>query len=195
MKHKLWFAGIFVAAAGLWLAFSDPSMNWREEVQLQSGEVIVIKRTAKFSENWIAGGGGGSFNRGMTIDFDSPDKPDNPTVWSSLYDPLIIDQDPITKEWLIIATFTHCDGWYNIGRPKLPYTEYIFRNGKWEQGTLNPNLIGRLANLLLVDSSEIKTINSSRPIVKIAEKQKRITARSGIPPEYKSILNEWTTGC
>lgn len=79
-------------------------MSWREEVELQSGEVIVIKRTAKFSENWIAGGGGGSFNLGMTIEFDSPYKPNNSTIWSALYDPMALDQDPDTNDWLIIAT-------------------------------------------------------------------------------------------
>lgn len=195
MKRKLWLVGGFVAVAGLWLVFSDPRIYWREEVQLQSGEVIVIKRTAQFSENWIAGGGGGSFNRGMTIDFDSPNKPDNPTIWNSLYDPLIIDKDPISKEWLIIATFTHCDGWYKIGRPKLPYTEYVFRNGKWEQHALNPQFIGRLVNLLLVDPAEIKAINSSGPIVKLTDKQKRVVARPGIPAKYKQIVAEWSSGC
>ena len=60
MKLKYWLLGLAVTAGGLWFVVSDPRMSWREEVQLKSGEVIVIKRTAKFSENWIAGGGGGS---------------------------------------------------------------------------------------------------------------------------------------
>ena len=114
----------------LLLSACDPHLDWNEEVKLQSGEVIVVKRTAKFSENWIAGGGGGSFNLGMTIDFNDPTNIDTPTTWEALYDPLIIDRDPATNEWFIIATFTHCDGWYNLGRPKLPYTEYHFQNGK-----------------------------------------------------------------
>ena len=195
MKLKYWLLGLCAVAGGLWLVVRDPRMEWREEVRLQSGEVIVIKRTAKFSENWIAGGGGGSFNRGMTIEFDPPNKPGNPTMWSGLYDPLIIDKDPNTNEWIIIATFTHCDGWYNIGRPKLPYTEYVFRNGKWEQGPLNSQRIGRVGNLFLIDPSERKTINSSGPVVKISDKEKRLRDRPGISPKYKKIIDTWTTGC
>ena len=195
MKRKFWLAGVCVAAIALWVVFSDSRMSWREEVQLQSGEVIVIKRTAKFSENWIAGGGGGSFNLGMTIDFPNLATSDIPTTWHSLYDPLIVDLDPITKEWIIIATFIHCDGWYNLGRPSLPYTEYRFRGGKWEQGLLNPHWIGRNGNLLLVDPSERTTINSSGPVVTIARKEKAIYDRPAIPQKYRKIVDKWSTSC
>lgn len=83
----------------LLLSACDPRLKWNEQVQLQSGEVIVIKRTAKFSENWIVGGGGGSFNKGMTIEFSKPNKPDNPTIWNALYVPMVLDRDPETNGW------------------------------------------------------------------------------------------------
>lgn len=195
MKLRYWLLGLSVAVLSLWLAFRDPYLKWNEEVKLQSGEVIVIKRTAKFSENWIAGGGGGSFNLGMTIDFSNSEKSNSPTMWHSLYDPLIIDLDPMTKEWIIIATFIHCDGWYNLGRPSLPYTEYRFRSGKWEQGLLNTHWIGRNGNLLLVDPSERKTITLSGSMVTLARKEKAIYDRPAIPQQYRKIVENWTTGC
>ena len=195
MKLKLWFAGVFVVVAALWLVFSDPSMNWHEEVQLQSGDVIVIKRTARFSENWIAGGGGGSFNRGMTIEFDSPDKSYNPTIWSGLYVPMILDRDPDTNEWTIIATFYHCDGWYDIGRPALPYTAYRYREGKWLQQSMEPKWIGRKANVLVTDLASRNAIDSSKPILTVSRKEKEVTDRPSAAPKYKSILDKWTTGC
>src|ERR1043165_1749729 len=56
----------------------DANLEWKEEVRLQTGDLIVVGRTAKFSENWVAGGGGGSFNKGMTVAFIQPVKSDNP---------------------------------------------------------------------------------------------------------------------
>ncbi len=195
MKLRYWLLGFSVAAMSLWLTFRDPYLKWNEEVNLQSGEVIVIKRTAKFSENWIAGGGGGSFNRGMTIEFDSPDKPSNPTIWSGLYVPMILDRDPDTNEWMIVATFYHCDSWYDIGRPALPYTAYRYREGKWLQQSMEPKWIGRKANVLVTDLASRKAIDSSKLILTVSRKEKEVEDRPSAAPKYKSILDKWTTGC
>lgn len=197
MKLKHWLLGLSVAAGGLWLIARDPRMDWREEVQLQSGEVIVIKRTAKFSENWIAGGGGGSFNRGMTIEFDSPNKPDNPAMWSGLYVPMILDRDPDTNEWFIVATFYHCDSWYDLGRPKLPYTEYRYREGKWLQQALNAKWIGRDANAIAAVLFDRKAINASKPVFTLSDKEKRLRDRPGISPEFRRVVDNWPArdGC
>lgn len=192
MKLKYWLLGLSVAGLGLWLAFRDSHLKWNEEVELKSGEVIVIKRTAKFSENWIAGGGGGSFNLGMTIEFKSPDKPDNSAIWSGLYVPMILDRDPDTNEWFIIATFIHCDSWYDIGRPKLPYTAYRYREGKWLQQSIEPKWIGRKANVITPDLFDRKAINASRPVLTLSDKEKRLIDRPGIDKAFKEILNKPT---
>ena len=40
-------------------------------------------------------------------------------------------------------------GWYNLGRPKLPYVEYQSKNGgPWAVVPLEERLIGRKTNLL-----------------------------------------------
>ena len=194
MKLKYWLLGLAVTAGGLWFVVSDPRMSWREEVQLKSGEVIVIKRTAKFSENWIAGGGGGSFNRGMTIEFDSPNKPDNPTIWSGLYVPILLDRDPDTNEWTVVATFFHCDSWYDIGRPKLPYTQYQYRGGQWVQQAIDAKWIGREGNAISPDLFDRKAINASRPIFTLSDKEKRLRDRPGIDRTFKGIVDR-STNC
>ena len=195
MKLKYWLLGFSVAGLGLWIVFRDPYLKWNEEVELQSGEVIVIKRTAKFSENWIAGGGGGSFNRGMTIEFRSPNKRDNPTMWSGLYVPILLDRDPNTNEWTIVATFIHCDSWYDIGRPKLPYTQYQYRGGQWVQQAMDAKWIGRNGNAIAPDLFDKKAINFSGPIFTLSAKEKRLQDRPGISPEYKKIVAKWSSGC
>lgn len=195
MKLVDWLLIVPAAGLGLWLILHDPDLRWNEEVELQSGEVIVIKRTAKLSENWIAGGGGGSFNKGMTIEFESPGKPDNPAIWSGLYVPMILDRDPDTHEWIIVATLYHCNSWHDIGRPKLPYTAYRYREGKWLQQSMEPKWVGRKANLITVDSFDRKAINASGVIFTLADKEKRFDDRPGISHEHKKIAAEWSSGC
>lgn len=192
MKPRYWFIGFGASVVGLWFIVRDPSMEWREEVQLQSGEVIVVKRTAKFSENWIAGGGGGSFNKGMTIEFASPDKPDTPTIWSGLYVPMIFDRDPDTNEWMIIATFYHCESWYEIGRPALPYTAYRYRGGKWLQQSMEPKWIGHRSNVIAIDLSDRKYTEATRPIFTVVDKEKRFRDRPGIDKSFKEIVDKPT---
>lgn len=197
MKPKYWLLGLAVMAGGLWFVVRDPSMEWREEVQLQSGEIIVIRRTAKFSENWIAGGGGGSFNKGMTIEFVTPNKPNNPAIWSGLYVPILLDRDPNTNEWTIIATFFHCDSWYDIGRPKLPYTQYQYRGGQWMQQAMDAKWIGRNGNAIAPVLFDRKAIDASGPVFTLSDKEKRLQDRPGISPEFRRVVDNWPArdGC
>ena len=188
---------IAILLVGLLLSACDPHLKWNEQVELQSGEVIVIKRTAKFSENWIAGGGGGSFNKGMTIEFAKPNKPDNPTIWNALYVPMVLDRDPETNEWFILATFFHCDSWYDLGRPRLPYTEYHFRNGKWVQLPLNEIWLRREANVLPADLSDRKIIEGSTSVLTIGEKKGIFSNQPGMSPRFRRIESDWPSrnGC
>ncbi len=129
--------------------------TWTEDVKLEGGEQIVIERSAKLRANAIAGGGGGSFNEGMTLLITKPIKPDNPGQWSAKYVPILLDRDPATQEWVIVATFFHCQSWEALGRPKLPYTEYRYRQGAWVQQTLSPQWIGREINVLPYDGAPL----------------------------------------
>ena len=42
-------------------------MKWKEQVDLPNNETIIVARTATMAGNWIAGGGGGSINKRMTV--------------------------------------------------------------------------------------------------------------------------------
>ncbi len=208
MKRKNIFGWI---ALGLLIAggaafFHDWPFSWKEDVQLHSGEVIVIQRSATLSANYIAGGGGGSIVRNMTIEFIKPSLapaelpasatlPSAATVasypttaWHSRFVPAIIDRDPDNQEWFIIGTFFHCDSWYEIGRPKLPYTEFRYRNGRWQRQPLSEKFIGRPTNLHIADR------NLADPHLSFDLKNYALS-RPGIGAEYLHIANEWHSGC
>ncbi len=172
----------------LWLSgCGDKQSTWSEEVRLQGGETLVVERTAQLRANHIAGGGGGSINEGMTVEIAQPIKPDNPSRWSAKFVPILMDRDPASREWFIVATFFHCDSWYALGRPKLPYTEYRFRGGQWVQQALSPQWIGRAANVL-------SSNRENAPHVTLSGKE-RVLAIATISPEYRRVVGEWSTTC
>ena len=108
--------------------------------------------------------------------------------------PIILDRDPATEEWFVVATFFHCDSWYELGRPKLPYTEYRFRNGRWVQQPLTPQWIGRAANVLPSDLSNKGVIAETKPVLTV-ERKEGILNNPAISPEYKRVVDTWSSGC
>jgi hypothetical protein len=103
--------------------------------------------------------------------------------------PILLDRDPASREWAIVATFFHCDTWYALGRPKLPYTEFRFRQGQWVQQDLSSQWVGRVANVLAYDGSE------RFDYLDLKRKQAIVEERPAIAPEYKKVVDQWGTGC
>lgn len=191
MKLMDWLLGLSAAGLGLWLIFQTPKLEWDEEVQLHTGEVIVVRRTAIFGENPTSGGGVEYFNNGMTIEFKSPNKPDKPVMWRGIHIPMILDRDPNTHEWVIVATFHHCD----TGRPTPPYMTYRYRDGKWLQQSIDPYWIGRDANVFAIDFLHGGYMSNSNPILTISDKKKRLHDRPEITMEYRKIVDTWSKSC
>lgn len=169
-------------------ACGNSQIEWKEEVKLQSGEIVVVKRTAKSKRFGEIGGPGGWENEGMTVQIIQPIKPDNPPLWNAKFVPLVFDRDPNTKEWFMVATFYSCTSWYELGRPKLPYTEFRLTNGQWRQQPLSPDLIGREGNMV----TNIRL--TGEPDHTVSDKE-GINNDPVISSEYKRVVDKWKTGC
>jgi hypothetical protein len=175
-------------SATLQIGCGPKKIEWREEVRLQDGEIILTKRTAKLLANSVAGGGGGSINEGMSLEVIRPIKPDNPGAWSARLVPMILDRDPDSKEWFIVATFFHCDTWQELGRPKLPYTEYRYTQGQWLRQSLSEKRLRMPANLFTSVSLEnVKDLS-------VHEKDSLLKDPL-ISPEYRFVVQQWQHGC
>ena len=175
------FCALFLSACG------KSQIEWKEEVKLQSGEVIVVKRTAKSKDFGEIGGPGGWENEGMTVQIIQPVKSDNPPIWDAKFVPIVFDRDPATQEWFMVATFYSCTSWYDLGRPKLPYTEYRLKNGKWLQQPLSPHLIGREGNMLT------RIHSTGEPDHTVSSKV-GINNNPAMSPEFKRVVDQWPTG-
>lgn len=181
LRVLLMFSTVVLGACG--------QLSWKEEVQLLNGDLIVEKRTAKTKAFGEIGGPGGWENEGMSIEVVQPVSVDNPPPWSAKFVPLVFDRDAATSEWFIVATFYSCQSWYDLGRPKLPYTEFRLKGGTWVQQSLSPSLIGRRGNML----THIRS--TGEPDHTIASKAAVLANHEGIAPKYKAVVSTWSSGC
>jgi hypothetical protein len=173
---------------GLLVGCGPKKIDWKEEVQLQGGEVITTRRTALAEPFGQIGGTGGWENEGMTVEVIAPIKPDNPGTWNAKFVPLVFDRDPDTKEWFMVATFFSCTSWYELGRPKLPYTEFRYRNGQWVQQPLSEKFIGREGNMFT-------GMRSSGETDKTLSNKRALDADTRIAPSYLRVVAKWETNC
>jgi len=171
---------IFLVGCGI-------NLKWIEEVQLKSGEILLIKRTAKGEQKGEIGGSGGWDATEMTLELESTPKIGKPPVWHFPYVPILMDYDDVKQEWFVVATFYYCTAWYDLGRPKLPYIEYRARGGKWEVVPLSAELFDRETNLLTGPRS-----GGEPKLVKLDEKN---TRNKRADKSFRWIVRNWTTGC
>lgn len=187
-RRHITLGALILAGAGLLAVCANNKIEWTEEVLLQSGETIVVERTATTKPFGEIGGPGGWENEGMTMRVIQPQRPDNPPTWDARFVPLLFDRDPETNQWFVVATFYSCTSWYDLGRPALPYTEYRLKDGKWVQGSLTQSLIGRKANMLTNISSKGEpnhTVTSKGAVMS----DPRVVLKA------KEIVATWRTSC
>lgn len=168
---------------------SRMSESWKEEVRLSDGRLIVVKRTAKGrimrdmtmrATGWIP--------RETTVRIGQVDGAAKPPVWRSDLIPVVMDYDPASSTWSVVATYMFCDTWYDMGRPISPYVQYISVGGEaWRVVPLQRGLVGRRANLL----THIRPTGESGLV---REQYKEISWRSS-SKRFKSISTTWKTNC
>lgn len=188
MNGKRVLSLLFFCALAL-LGCGQVDLRWSEEVQLSSGKTIIVKRAAKGEKIGEIGGPGGWEQKEMSVEIDAKDSEIfNPPVWRTAYVPVLLDYDASRKEWLIVATFYTCQGWYDLGRPKLPYVEYrVANSGQWRVVPLDAALIGRKTNLLTGVRS-----GGEPPMLTLKDKAGR-GLRAG--EKYRNIVGHWQSNC
>ena len=122
--------------------------TWKEEVQLQDGTRIWVRRTVvgKAHQDMMNGPGRGEYRvSAYRLEvIDSAGLPP-PPVWESKWFHIIIDRD---KEgtWYVVVTPVNTKGWYDIS-PKYRYAQFKSKNGRWYQVDIDKNLDARNSNL------------------------------------------------
>ena len=168
---------------------SRMSESWKEEVRLSDGRLIVVKRTAKGTlTRDIAMRATGWKPKETTLRIPQMDGAAEPPVWRSHLIPVVMDYDPASSTWSVVATYMWCSTWYDMGRPVSPYVQYISVGGDaWRVVALEPGLIGKRANLL----THIRLTGESGLV---REQYKEMLWRTS-GEQFKSISLSWKTNC
>lgn len=127
---------------------------WTEDVQLDDGSSIRVRRTARLNiTNSWAGDAYNAVEQEATLAF-MGDLSGLPT-WSAPRIALVLYRDRDTGEWTLVTTTTSCEIWEQNGKPKPPYWEYRLRAEGWVAVHLSPASVGRPANLLHIYDKEL----------------------------------------
>lgn len=187
LTEKLSF---FVGVAAVMVLLSrcgSVDISWREDVRLDDGRMLLVKRSAKGETLGEIGGPGGWKATQMTLEIEEPKSPGNPPRWTERWVPIVFDYDPMAKEWYVVATFYMCDDWYDLGRPELPYLEYRARNGSWNRTVLSAAHFGKKANLL----TGVRSGGEQRHVT--VEEKTRRDYEAGAT--YKEVVKAWRRNC
>ncbi|GAA5161598.1 hypothetical protein GCM10025770_11050 [Viridibacterium curvum] len=157
---------------------------WSEEVELASGELIVLKRTVSGVGLGELGGSGYVRTLKMTLLVKGSRTADPPQMFEAEdVIPIIFDYDAASKEWVVVATMNDCNVWRKLGSPRLPYFEYRTSRGVWRYVELSDSMIGKSANVL----TDID-LGGEKPYVEKSEKMHRNKVSA---ERFGSVMKEW----
>ena len=144
--HKILTALLLSAALLSGCGESVPTETvWREEVQLEDGTKIWVRRTV-VGEAYTELGGYGEYQVSKEV-LEVINAPGlgKPPVWSAKWRTLVLDRDK-DGVWYIVVTPQDAEGWTKL-EPKLLYAQFKAIDGQWRQVEIDPSLHARDANL------------------------------------------------
>ena len=119
--------------------------GWREEVQLEDGTKIWVRRTV-VGEAYTELGGISAYEvSNRTVEVINAPGLGKPPVWSAKWSLLVLDRDK-DGVWYIVVTPLDAEGWTKL-EPKLLYAQFKAIDGQWRQVEIDPSLHARDANL------------------------------------------------
>jgi hypothetical protein len=157
-------------------------LHWTEPVTLASGEVVRIRRHVELWHYREFGGGFSSAPeyRTSSIELIGSGAP----IWDAPMVPIVLDMDPVTHEWIVVASGDGCSVWTRNGRPRPPYWAFRLRDGKWYRDALLESFVGRSANLFV----EFDVTDRSNDLdEKIKARKQSQAKRPRHAPQYGSI--------
>jgi hypothetical protein len=120
--------------------------SWSEEVRLDDGSTLEVRRRATYSvENSWAGDAPSAIEKTSTLKFPGSQVPCR--EWRQSLTPLLLYIDKATGDCVIVATTTSGARYDLHGTPPSIYWEFRSRGGKWQEVPLSESSIGRKTNL------------------------------------------------
>lgn len=160
--------------------------SWTEDVLLEDGSSIVVKRSVTINEsNSWSGDAYNVTELEATIAFTGELK--GLPVWSVPLRALVLYRDAAAQgQWVVVATTTTCDVWTARGEPRPPYWEFRLREAGWQETPLSESSLGRPTNLYL----RYNILKARHVTVADRERANAVAA-----PEYLAVLKSYKSNC
>lgn len=167
-------------------ACAPRSARWTEEVELTSGEVILVVRRERYSSNTEFGGGYTNvwIDSARTEVTDSRSAPVPPLLTGPREFLMRVDFDPATRQWYAISAVEDCPTAQRLGVMGRPYFEYVLNGTSWKRQPVSEQRIGVSANMLIM-----KTLADEVDPVKLDAKR-RADSSVSLPNYLKRVLNK-----
>jgi hypothetical protein len=170
------------------VAEGPTTRKWTEDVLLDDGSIIQVRRMVKFQEsNSLSGDAYNAVELDASISFTGSLKELPP--WRVPLMPIVMYQDKGTKEWVVVAMTTSSDVWRKHGKPCPEYWEYRLNDGGWHRVPLSSASIGRPANLL---HQYQKRLGTSHVTIKFREERE---SDAMIGKEFRTIIPKEEAFC
>jgi hypothetical protein len=191
-------AGAVVLVIAGWRVYwkiRDPSgasvndMRWTEPVQLASGETIRIRRHIRFRQGRALGGGWAFAPeyKTSTIDIESTGSP--LATWDAPLVAMLVDRDPATGEWLVIASQDDLTFWNANGKPCPPQWAFRLRRGVWFLEPVPVPMLSRIPNLLVdvrVDDDRNFSTHSFETVLAV-RRLNQLSLPTKISPAFRAV--------
>lgn len=164
--------------------------SWTEDVRLDDGSVVKIKRRVTFEESNSLSGDSYSATEIKSVIKFTGDLRKLPS-WNVPLMPIVIYQDKNTNEWTIVAKTSVCDVWRRRGRPLPPYWEFRLKDNTWKEVKLSEASIGRRSNLFKNYRGKIYVSHVTIDLREAYESQgRRFENMSSVEQSYRVVLRE-----
>lgn len=157
-----------VLIIGLSLTGCGSNIEWKEEVQLSDGKIIVVERDAIYvsgGAEWASNSSGSKINE-YRIRFEYPIESKKMVEWRSLKkSPQTYPEKPLVFDlyagqpaiFSLVAISNGCE----------VYSKYVYKNGAWVEESLPDLFEQHTTNLLFASKKNLPTL------LKLVEKNKR----------------------
>jgi hypothetical protein len=171
---------------------SHADLRWTEPVILKSGGNVQIKRHVEMWHHRALGGGFSSATQFKTSSIELVENGVSVSIWDAPMVPMVLDKDPATNEWILVAGSDGCDIWVRNGRPRPPYWAFRLRDGRWYRDAIPESFVGRPANLLVeYDVSD----DSDKLDAQISARKQSQATNPKHPRQYDSIDGAFNMRC
>lgn len=164
---------LYVVYTMLHFPYGERDIKWTETVPLSSGGTVNVRRVQSVEVTLTSEGRSGDLAKMAKVTSDS-DPPAFPP-WQAPMLPILIDRDPDTGAWVLIATMYSCNVWGRNGQPKPPYWGFRVVDGQWRRADIPEAFWDRPANLF----AAIQATDSSSTVRSSYEYRRRAQTSRG----------------